>query len=84
MWDAANVTHGDAPIEYTCSSTARRTDVLIQKVFQNLKRDLHINTNLDQATNTQPSARFNVWSPPQGERFSFFSQIMQLAFVSDA
>jgi len=75
VWDAANVTHGDhgdAPIEYTCSSTARRTDVLIQKVFQNLKRDLHINTNLDQAANTQPSTRFNVWSPPQGERFSFF------------
>jgi len=87
VWDAANVTHGDhgdAPIEYTCSSTARRTDVPIQKVFQNLKRDLHINNNLDQAANTQLSARFNVWSPPQGERFSFFSEIMQLAFVSDA
>jgi hypothetical protein len=66
----------DAPIEhafFSYFSTARLTDVPIQELFQNLKRDLHVNLNLDHVANTQPSARFIDRPPPQGERFSFLS-----------
>jgi len=73
------------PVDHACSSgssTARMADVPIQKVFQNLKRDLHVNLNLDHATNTQPSAKFNDVPPPHGGRFSFFPS--HAAFASDA